>query len=440
MVARHDAIIVCYQGMDAGAAAYDPNTGLTTFEYTPRFVETGIELSPLQMPLVRGKIYQFPALDPEAFKGLPGLLADSLPDDFGNAVLNAWIARHGRDPRSITPIERLQYTGIRGMGALEFSPAKNMHSLNAVANVAIEELVSISQSILDQRQQFDVELAGDDVGTMMSLLSVGTSAGGARPKAVLAFNSDFTRVKSGQVDAPENFTHCLLKFDGVYEQRSEQQTFGDPRGFGAMEYVYYLMATDCNIKMMPCRLLPEGPRRHFVTQRFDRVGNHKVHVQTLNGLAHVSYKRVGQYSYEELFQVMRRLRLPYEDAEQMLRRMIFNVIARNHDDHPKNFAFLLDPAEQRWRLAPAYDLAFSYKPGSRWVNSHALTINGKRENFERADLLSFSALSPRFTPSLINNIVDETLDVVSQWAVRARVEDVPESLILEVSASLRLQL
>lgn len=435
-----EVIKITYQASDVGALSFDTATGLGAFEYSPGFITKGIELSPLKMPLAP-RIYSFPELDFPSYKGLPGMIADSLPDDFGNAVLNAWVAAQGRLPSDITPLQRLQYIGKRGMGALEYAPATKLKTLNASMQVEIESLVSIAQEILDSRDNFAIELnkeGGENREAMMSLLSVGTSAGGARPKSVLAFNEDFTQVRSGQVDVPEGFTHYLMKFDGVSEHSKNRETFGDPLGFGAMEYVYYLLAKNCGIHMMPSRLVEEDDRRHFITQRFDRVGNDKVHVQTLNALAHVDYKKPGSFSYAELFAVARQMKLSATDAEQLLRRMIFNIVARNHDDHSKNFAFILNA--NKWSLAPAYDLAYSYKPGSKWVNSHWMSLNGKRENFTREDLYSLEKLSPLFARSKINAIIGETVAHVGQWRELATQTAVPKSLIDEVESNLRLDI
>ena len=423
-----------------GAVSFDTDTGMGAFEYDGKFVRKGIELSPIKMPLSR-QIYSFPALGYETFKGLPGLVADSLPDDFGSAVLNAWVASQGKAPETITPLERLQYTGRRGMGALEYTPATKLKSLNASEKIEIESLVSIAQELLDSREDFAVSLnrpGEEDREAMLSLLSVGTSAGGARPKAVLAFNDDFTQVRSGQVKVPDGFTHYLMKFDGVNEHNKDRETFGDPQGYGAMEYVYYLMAKQCDINMMPSRLLEEGSRRHFVTQRFDRQGNEKVHMQTLNGLAHVDYKQPGSYSYAELFAIARKLRVSAKDAEELLRRLVFNIVARNHDDHSKNFAFLL--SDNKWRLSPAYDLAYSYKPGSKWVNSHWMSLNGKRDDFTREDLYSLEKLVPSFTNKKMDNIIDKTIEHVSNWKVLAKASAVPGFLIKEIDANLRLSI
>ena len=435
-----EVITITYQDNVVGALSFDTEKGLGSFEYDPGFMKKGVELSPIKMPL-SNRIYSFPELDFNTFKGLPGLIADSLPDDFGNAVLNAWVAGQGRSPSDITPLQRLQYTGKRGMGALEYAPATKLRSLNASQQVEIQSLVSIAQEILDLRGNFEVELkqsGQDDREAMMSLLSVGMSAGGARPKAVLAFNEDFTQVRSGQTKVPSGFTHYLMKFDGVSEHNKNQETFGDPLGYGAMEFVYHLMANKCGVDMMPCRLLHEGNRRHFITQRFDRNKNNKVHVQTLNGLAHVDYKKPGAFSYEELFGIARQLKLSAVEAEQLFKRMTFNIIARNHDDHSKNFAFMLK--KDKWSLAPAYDLAYSYKPGSKWVNSHWMSLNGKRDRFTRSDFYRLEKLSPIFSKKKIDDIIDATIEHISTWRQLAEEWDVPKTLIDEIQENLRLDI
>lgn len=423
-----------------GAVSFDSDSGQGAFEYSPEFIRTGIELAPLTMPLAAG-VYRFPQLDFATFKGLPGLIADSLPDDFGNAVLNAWVASRGKRPQDITPLQRLQYTGKRGMGALEFAPATRLKSLNASQQVEIHALVGMAQDILDKRSDFQIGLAqhgDDDKEAMLALLSVGMSAGGARPKAVLAFNADFTQARSGQTDVPAGFSHYLMKFDGVSEHNQNNETFGDPMGYGAMEFVYAQMAQACGIQMMPCHLLAEGERRHFLTRRFDRDGNRKIHMQTLNGLAHVDYKKPGSFSYAELLAVARRLKLTAPDAEQILRRMVFNIVARNHDDHAKNTAFLYH--NRQWSLAPAYDLAYSYKPGSPWVNSHWMSLNGKRDGFSRADIYSLEKLSPLFSRKKLDGIIDEVTEQVSRWPQLAKEQGVPLSLVNEITANLRLTL
>lgn len=436
-----EVVTVKYHQHAVGALSLDTDTGIGAFEYEPGFIQKGIELSPLKMPLST-KIFSFPEIDYAAFKGLPGMIADSLPDDFGNAVLNAWVAAKGQSSDDITALQRLQYIGKRGMGALSYTPARQLKNLNASHPVDIRALVAIAQQVLNDRKQFSRNLhhqGKEDKEAMMALLSIGSSAGGARPKAVLAFNADFTQVRSGQTDVPDGFTHYLMKFDGVSEHKQNTQTFGDPLGYGSMEFVYYLIARKCGIDMMPCKLLDEGHRRHFITQRFDRQGNNKIHVQTLNGLAHISYKQAGSYSYAELIGIARKLKLSATDADQIFKRMVFNVVARNHDDHSKNIAFMLDNQHQ-WKLAPAYDLAYSYKPGSKWVDSHWMTINGKRDNFIREDFYTFTKLSPMFTRKYVDRIIEQTSEFVSEWPTIAADNDVPGLLIDTIKQNLKLLL
>ncbi|GGW87380.1 type II toxin-antitoxin system HipA family toxin [Alteromonas halophila] len=433
-----EVVNVRYQDQTIGAVSFDSEKGYGSFEYTPSFVRTGIELSPIEMPL-SDRVYSFPALPYPTFKGLPGMLADSLPDDFGNAVMNAWVAAQGKSPKDITPLQRLQYTGRRGMGALEYTPPLNKDIFSSAHRLEIDSLVTIAQEVLDSRGNFEVELkqhGQEDREAMFELMSVGMSAGGARPKAVLAFNHDFTQVRSGQAEVPAGFEHYLMKFDGVSEHNTGKETFGDPSGFGVMEYVYYLMATAAGIEMEDCRLLPEGNRRHFITRRFDRNNNDKRHIQTLNGIAHVDYKSPGSFSYEELFHVARQLKLSRHEAEQLIRRMCFNIVARNHDDHAKNVAFMLDG--KKWKLAPAYDVAYSYKPGSKWVNCHWMSLNGKRDDFTRRDFHQLGHFGKIFSPDQIDAILDETIEQVSQWRTLAEAQEVPAALIDEVEANLRL--
>ena len=436
-----EVVKVKYNEHDVGAVSFNTETGVGAFEYESRFIKFGIELSPIKMPLSK-KIYSFSENINETFKGLPGMIADSLPDDFGNAVMNAWIAGQGKSPTDITPLQRLQYTGKRGMGALTYYPSIQRKNLNRSQHVDIQSLIFIAQDILDKGEKFQVTFGSqgqEDKEAMLALLSVGMSAGGARAKAVLAFNSDFTQVRSGQTNAPEGFTHFVMKFDGVSEAHKDKETFGDPLGYGTMEYVYHLMAKACGIDMMPCRLLNEGNRRHFITQRFDRKGNQKIHVQTLNGIAHVDYKKVGSYSYEELFSLARELKLSPDDAIQIFKRMVFNIIARNHDDHSKNFGYLLDN-QDKWQLAPAYDLAYSYKPGSPWVSSHWMKLNGKRDNFTRDDFYSVKKISLLFTKRKIDHIIEEITERVSEWNNLAIEHSVPQSLIKLISSNLRLNI
>jgi serine/threonine-protein kinase HipA len=426
-------------GQRVGALAYASDDRTATFEYAPGWLDEHIEIAPLTLPAGPGK-FQFPHLPVETFKGLPGAFADTLPDDFGNAVINAWLARQGRSPLSFTAIDRLLYTGDRGIGALEYHPAFK-HAVSRTQRLDLEALVSMAQQVLDQRNRLQETLspASDQDPAMAALFQVGTSAGGARPKALIALNSDRSEVRSGQVPAPAGFEHYILKFDGVVEKASGSEVFGDPQGFGRMEYAYYRMAVAAGLRMSPCELLLDGPRAHFVTRRFDRQGNHKLHYQSLCALAHADYKRPGAFSYEELFDVGRRLRLPREDAIELYRRMVFNVVARNQDDHTKNTGFLLAGPKQPWRLAPAFDIAYSYKPDSPWVNAHQMSLNGKRDHFERADLLAIADQLRGFRKEA-TRIIEEVTQAVSEWRLFARDAGVDPTFIAEIQRHLRLEL
>lgn len=400
-------------GQTAGAVAWDEKSGITSFEYDSAFKKLGWELSPLKMAVTpEQKIYSFPELRKErdsgydTFKGLPGLLADMLPDRYGSELINLWLAQQGRAENSMNPVEMLCFIGERGMGALEFEPAMQKQSINTFA-IDMDSLVEIASKMLSRKEAFVTNLKSGEEKAMREILKIGTSAGGARPKAVIAYNEKTGEVRSGQTKAPEGFEHWLLKLDGVSEVQ-----LGATHGYGRVEYAYYLMAVDCGIKMMPCRLLEENGRAHFMTKRFDREGNRtKHHIQTFCALKHFDYNRINSYSYEQLFQTMRELKLTYAEAEQMFRRMVFNVIARNCDDHTKNFSFILKQ-DSRWQLAPAYDICHAYRPGSEWVSHHALSINGKRDNITREDLIEIGR-------SIRNKKAGETIDAiyekVRQW-------------------------
>ena len=421
-----------------GALAWNSETATATFEYTQDWISKDVQIAPLHMPAaINGQnIFQFPQLNTETYKGLPACFADTLPDDFGNAVINAWLARNGRDPNSFTPLERLLYTGTRGMGALEYAPALRKIQ-NADSKLELESLINMAQQVLNQRTQaYDKFQNKDDIS---GILQVGTSAGGARAKALIAINTDLTEIRSGQVNAPEGFEHYLLKFDGVVEHSNNQETFGDPQGFGRMEYAYYLMAKDAGINISHCELLIDGKRAHFLTKRFDRIGNYKLHYQSLCAMDHADYKKPGQYSYEQLFSVARQLRLTRAEAVEIYRRMVFNIVARNHDDHTKNTGFLLAGPREQWQLAPAFDIAYSYKPGSPWVNSHQLSLHGKRDNFVRDDLLEAAKLISNFNKEA-KQIIEQVTEVVGNWEKYAGIAEVDDAFAKRIKDSLRLNL
>ena len=409
-------------------------SGQCYFEYAPSWLNKGIEISPIHLPL-SDRIYSFPGLNPDTYKGLPGAFADTLPDDFGNAVIDAWLASQGKSIADFSAIDRLLYTGKRGMGALEYSPSYDTGNGKVSAPLELKSLMQMAQGVLDQRAGLEFDFAHDKQAALTAMMQVGTSAGGARAKAVIGINAERTEIRSGQVALPDGFEHWLLKFDGVHESLSNKETFGDPKGFGRMEYAYYLMAKAAGITMSPCELLIENDRAHFMTKRFDREHNQKFHYQSLCAMAHADYKQPGHYSYEELFSLMRQLRLPRSEALQMFRRMVFNIVARNNDDHTKNFGFMLNE-QGKWTLAPAFDVAYSYRPDSVWVSKSQLSLNGKQDNFTRADLMTLGRLFNQDG----KNIIDEVIDVISNWRSFAKETQVFPELATLIESNLRLTL
>ncbi len=399
-----------------------------------------VAVSPLHLPNRQGR-FSYSDLPYESFKGLPGAFADSLPDDFGNAVIDAWLVYNDLDKAGLNPLDRLLYTGTGGMGGLEYHPVMSNRQSPVADDLHIDLLVKAAQRVVDHRAGLNVRMEGDRnyQSALAELLQVGTTAGGARPKAVIAVNKDRTRVLSGQRDAPRGFDHYLLKLDGVRERSNTSEVFGDTQGYGRMEYAYYMMAVAADVTMMPSELLIEGGRAHFMTKRFDRDANRKRHYQSLCAMDHADYKKPGFYSYEQLFSVARQLRLPRADAVEIYRRMIFNVISRNQDDHTKNFGFVLDSPSSGWRLAPAFDVAFSYKPGSYWVDNHQMSLNGKRDGFTRDDLLVVA----RQVRGLLNEapaLIEHCLNAVSRWREFADAASVDDGLSGWIQENLRLKL
>lgn len=400
-------------GRLAGAVLWNEDTGYATFEYDPGFKQLGYDLAPLKMPIGSARShFSFPELrrgknvDYDTFKGLPGLLADALPDRYGNQLMNMWLAQQGRPQDSMNPVEMLCFVGTRAMGALEFEPPVLKESKQTFS-IKMASLVDLAQKMLTQREGFTTNLQRDEESAVLEILKVGTSAGGARPKAVIAYNEKTGEVKSGQTRAPLGFQHWLIKLDGVSEVQ-----LGASTGYGRVEMAYYRMARASGIEMMFSRLLEENGRAHFMTKRFDRDGQDtKFHIQTFCALNHFDYNLVNSFSYEQLFQTMRELNLTYQDAEQMFRRMVFNVIARNCDDHTKNFAFRFTQ-DGKWELAPAYDLCHAYRPGSDWVSQHALSINGKRKEISKEDLL---VIGESIKCKKASAIIDEINEHVNQW-------------------------
>lgn len=408
-------------GRQIGTLIWANNRGY--FEYERAFQTSGIEVSPITMPL-SDVSYSFPQLNRDTFKGLPGLLADSLPDKFGNQLIDQWLERQGRARDTFSPLERLCYIGSRGMGALEFKPALGRWD-DASQPIEIAELVALANDALSHRRSIAVDMAETDDGKKQALekiISVGTSAGGARAKAVIAWNPTTQEVRSGQVKTDSGFGYWLLKFDGVEENR-DHEVLADPKGYSLVEYAYYLMAVDCGITMAESRVLKENGRSHFITRRFDRQdGGEKLHMQSLCGLAHFDFNQAGAYSYEQAIGVMRDLRLSKPEFEQFFRRIVFNVIARNQDDHTKNIAFLMDK-RGTWSLSPAYDM--TYCNGQGWTSQHQMTINGKRDNFVLDDLLAV-ARHADIRSAKARSVIKQVLECVAQWPQFAEKAGVPE--------------
>ncbi len=426
-------------GRTIGAVSLADGSDVAAFEYDPAFAASNIQVAPLTMPHNKAsarRVYRFPELSRQSFYGLPGLLADSLPDKFGNELINSWLATQGRQPASFNAVERLRYTGTRGMGALEFAPLIGP-TMPRAREVQIDKLVELASEVLTARENLQVSFAGADrEQALMDILRVGTSAGGARAKAVIAWNRETNEVRSGQVAAGEGFEYWLLKFDGVRGNRDKE--LDDPQGYGAIEYAYAGMARDCGIDINECRLFEENGRRHFMTRRFDRLPDgKKLHMQSLGAMAHFDFNQAGAYSYEQALLVIRQLDLPMSAVEQQFRRMVFNIVARNQDDHVKNIAFLMDQ-QGRWSLAPAFDMTYSYNPAGAWTASHQMTLNGKRDDFVMDDFEA-AAKGASMQRGRAKAIVGEVQDVARRWqdyAGKAGVADVQAEQIGKV---MRLQ-
>jgi serine/threonine-protein kinase HipA len=432
----NDARVLLW-GVQIGAVSWLAEQALGYFQYTPELVEMGIQLSPIVMPLATSA-YSFPALSRESFNGLPGLLADSLPDRFGNAIIDEWLVRQGRAKESFHPVERLCYMGRRGMGALEFEPALALAETES-RRLELESLIEVVNRVLNERSSLSGRLGGDDDQQAMSdILRVGTSAGGARAKAVLAWNPATNEFRSGQIEAKAGFEQWLLKFDGVRNMDDDQVSV--PLGYGRIEYAYYLMARKAGIEMSESRLHTEGGRSHFMTRRFDRTARGgKLHMQSLGALAHFDFRQPASYSYEQAIVVMKRLALPMKDLEQLVLRCFFNIVARNQDDHVKNIAFLMDQSGT-WSLSPAYDLTYAWNPAGIWTARHQMSVNGKRSGFERDDLLQLAA-SAGIKRAAALRLLGRVKEAVSTWpecAGLAGIEDSPS--IGRIGAAHRLKL
>ncbi len=421
-------------GRTIGAVALEDNHDIAVFEYDAAFARSGIEIAPLTMPLAR-RIYSFPSLPVNTFYGLPGLLADSLPDKFGHALINAWLAGQGRAPESFNAVERLCYVGQRGTGALEYIPALGP-AANRSTRIQVDKLVELASQILTRRNSLTASFADPHKEkALLDILRVGTSAGGARAKAIIAWNPLSGEVRSGQVRADPGFEYWLLKFDGVGGNRDKE--LEDPQGYGVVEYAYSEMARAAGITMNECRLLEENGRRHFMTRRFDRrADGGKLHMQSLCAMAHYDFNMAGAYAYEQALMVIRRLGLGMDALQEQFRRMVFNIIARNQDDHVKNIAFLMDKAG-RWSLSPAFDMTYSYNPFGTWTSRHQMTLNGKRDDFSLEDFRA-CARTAAMKRGQAEAIIGQVRQAVSRWRDFADDAGVPTHLRDHIHKALRM--
>ena len=416
-------------GQNVGTFSWDDAYGVARFEYDKDFLGRGIEPSPLMMPVQEGRIYSFGGLNRDTFCGLPGMLADSLPDTYGRALFDQWLALTGRT--SGNPVESLCFLGQRCMGALEFEPATGPAS-DGNMKFEIDSLVDVAREALSRKESFGVNLEDDRKAAIAEILRLGTSAGGQRAKAIIAYNKETGEVRSGQIKAPDGFDYYLIKLDGV----SAEAGFRETENYGRLEYSFSELVRKCGIEMTGCSLIEENGRAHFITRRFDREDGRKVHMQTLCGMAHYDFRLRRGYSYEQAFNVMRRLRLPYSQAQEMFRRMVFNVVVRNQDDHTKNISFLMDP-NGRWRLSPAYDMGFAYNPSGAWTATHQMSINGKFDDLTRKDLLEFAAANNIKNAS---EIIDQICETASAWPELARNCGVPQTMIDAIVPHMMLRL
>jgi serine/threonine-protein kinase HipA len=397
-----------------GSVALDPQYGFYVFNYTPEFASSGIEPSPLHMPASEDS-YIFTDLPEATYKRLPAMLSDALPDDFGNALINRYMADQGIEARDVTALDRLAYMSNRAMGALTFKPSRGPapHKPTAIQlNSLVEQARRAVTGVMDDDDHASAALR--------SIIEVGTSAGGARAKAVIALNPVTDEIRSGQLDAPDGFEHWLLKFDGM----GKDNELGASQNYGRIEYAYHLMALAAGIRMTDCRILRENGRAHFMTRRFDREGQSgRNHMQTLCAMAHVDYRKKGTNAYSQLFSVMTQLNLPYAEMEEAFRRMVFNVMGRNCDDHTKNFSFLLREGSTAWEFSPAYDVTFAHSPTGEWTNQHLMSVNGKFRGFEVDDLLTEA---DRFKIGTAADVIDQVRAALQSWPKFAHEAGLPE--------------
>lgn len=424
MSKKIEAVKVYVWDKYVGAVGLEPKLRYYAFEYDQKFVASGIELAPLTMPLSRANTpFIFPTLPELTYKRLPSLLSDALPDDFGNNLIDAWMAERGIPKNTITPLDRLAYMARRGMGALEFKPAKGSR-LSSMEVIKMSGLVENARMVISG----DFNTNHHSRAALAQLIQVGTSAGGARAKATIAWNPDTGEIRAGQFDVGPGFEHWLLKLDV-----GKDTELGESLNFGRIEYAYHLMARAAGISMSECRLLEENGRAHFMTRRFDRDGNAKHHMMSLCAMSHIDYKQVATHDYAQLFLVINQLKLGEHALDEAFRRMVFNVLAVNCDDHSKNFSFLLKEGG-KWELSPAYDLTYSYKPGNHWVSQHLMSVSGKFSGAGRGDFL---ALADRFAIGRAPKIIKQVEEAVATWPEMATRAGMSQSETLRISEHLR---
>lgn len=416
-------------GRPVGTFRWDSRRDLALFEYAGSFIGCGLEPSPILMPVREGRVYSFPDIGRDTFKGLPGMLADALPDTYGRALFDRWLALTGR--HSGNAIETLCFLGKRCMGALEFEPAMDA-PYSHDTRIELDSLVEVASEALAEKEDFGANIEEDKKAAIAEIVRLGTSAGGQRAKAIIAYNKETGEVRSGQIDTPHGFEYYLIKLDGV----TAEAGFRETQNFGRLEYSFSRLVKECGIEMTDCSLIEENGRAHFLTKRFDRVNGEKLHMQTLCGIAHYDYRMPRSYSYEQAFNIMRALRLPYSQAQEMFRRMTFNVVIRNQDDHTKNISFLMDK-NGKWRLSPAYDMGYAYNPKGGWTAQHQMSINGKFDNITRADLLEFAR---RNNIKEAPEIIDMISHTASRWPLIAQECGVPQPMIDAILPDMNLSL
>ena len=410
-------------GSHVGTLRWDEPRGVAQFEYKPAYLEKGLEPSPILMPVRPGRVYTFGSLSRDTFKGLPGMIADSLPDTYGRALFDRWLSLTGHVTHN--PVETLCYLGQRCMGALEFEPVLDF-PFDKNMKFEIESLVDVARSALHQKEEFGVNVKEDTKGAIAEIVRLGTSAGGQRAKALIAYNDKTGEIRSGQIAVPQEFDYYLIKLDGV----SATTGFRETDNYGRLEYSFSELVKLCGIEMTECRLLEENGRAHFMTRRFDRENGRKIHSQTLCGIAHYDYGMLRAYSYEQAFEVMRKLRLPYSQAKEMLRRVVFNVVVRNQDDHTKNISFLMDE-KGVWRLSPAYDMGYAYNPAGEWTSAHQMSVNGKFSDINRKDIMELAA---RNNIQEASEIIDQINEAAERWIGIARNLGISKEMIRGISS------